>query len=476
MSGGGSQHRAESRHASAEPSSFTARAAIAAVVCWSSDLAIGKDSYRESRIEGDWRGIVRVGAVDWYFRVAIALQIRPKRSIWAEKICGVTFLAMDGDRSQTPVSLPPPMKMLSTTSLQSSETEKKPSVARNGDEKREEWSARSVALFLDLYEEKYFEMDRGSFRSKDWEQLVDRFNMEGGGGKSVKQCRDKMDSLKKRHKLEKGRKASTGAETCSWVWFQKMDGMFGDHPKHQSVLLGPPDAVDMKFPADKFRITGGENVVIEEEESRRLVGSWREAKKILQELPLSAEERGKARTLLLEKKEEERLEYFEGDFEEVSHCLKLLVERASGHPTGMAGLVQMDFATASDIQRRLEEVLTDGRHQICGISCLQLKIVEAEEILYLKQTLCFILRTRLRDLILQLVSGNLAFRQLCSEGIYQVKFGRLAESDGTMSARSFKRILRISLLKHNPKPDLYNTTGSTVFSLYDVPLRIRFLQ
>nr|XP_024400336.1 uncharacterized protein LOC112294274 [Physcomitrium patens]PNR36064.1 hypothetical protein PHYPA_021914 [Physcomitrium patens] len=359
MSGGGSQHRAESRHASAEPSSFTARAAIAAVVCWSSDLAIGKDSYRESRIEGDWRGIVRVGAVDWYFRVAIALQIRPKRSIWAEKICGVTFLAMDGDRSQTPVSLPPPMKMLSTTSLQSSETEKKPSVARNGDEKREEWSARSVALFLDLYEEKYFEMDRGSFRSKDWEQLVDRFNMEGGGGKSVKQCRDKMDSLKKRHKLEKGRKASTGAETCSWVWFQKMDGMFGDHPKHQSVLLGPPDAVDMKFPADKFRITGGENVVIEEEESRRLVGSWREAKKILQELPLSAEERGKARTLLLEKKEEERLEYFEGDFEEVSHCLKLLVERASGHPTGMAGLVQMDFATASDIQRRLEEVLTD---------------------------------------------------------------------------------------------------------------------
>jgi len=89
------------------------------------------------------------------------------------------------------------------------------------------------------------------------------------------------------------------------------------------------------------------------------VGSWREAKKVLQELPLSPEERGRARTLLLEKKEEERLEYFEGDFEEVCHCLKLLVERASGHSSGMSGILQMDFAAASDIQRRLEEVLTD---------------------------------------------------------------------------------------------------------------------
>ena len=255
---------------------------------------------------------------------------------------------MEGDRSQTPVSLPPPpMSMLSTASLPPiSETEKKPSVVRNGEEKREEWSARAVALFLDLYEEKYFEMDRGSFRSKDWEQLVERFNMEGGGGKSVKQCRDKMDSLKKRHKLERGRKASTGAETCSWMWFDKMDGMFGEHPKHQGVLLGPPDAVEMKFPADKFRITGGENVITEEEESRRLVGSWREAKKVLQELPLSAEERGKARTLLLEKKEEERLEYFEGDFEEVSHCLKLLVERASLHSSGLSSQSSAHFWVA----------------------------------------------------------------------------------------------------------------------------------
>ncbi|XP_024392159.1 uncharacterized protein [Physcomitrium patens] len=269
---------------------------------------------------------------------------------------------MDSDRSQTPlpVSLllpPPPMSMLSTSSLQHPELEKNLTV-RNVEEKREEWSARAVALFLDLYEEKYFEMDRGGFRSKDWEQLVERFNMEGGCGKTMKQCRDKMDSLKKRHKLERGRKASTGAETCSWVWFDKMDGMFGDHSKHQGILLGPPEASDVKFSADKFRIAGGENVIMEEQ-SRRIVGSWREAKKVLQELPLSAEERGKARTLLLEKKEEERLEYFVGDFEEVSFCLKLLVERASIQSSGDAGVIQMDFAVASDIQRRLEEVLTD---------------------------------------------------------------------------------------------------------------------
>lgn len=232
------------------------------------------------------------------------------------------------------MSLPPQMSMLSTVSLPPSENEKKPSLLKNGEEKREEWSARSVALFLDLYEEKYFDIDKGNFRSKDWEQLVDRFNMEGGGGKSVKQCRDKMDSLKKRHKLERGKKASTGAETCSWIWFEKMDGMFGDNPKHIGMLLGPPDSVDTKFAGEnKFRIGDGQNLM-EDDETRRLVRSWREAKKVLKDLPLSAEERGKARTLLLEKKEEDRLEYFEGDSEEIAHCLKMLVERSSFYPSG----------------------------------------------------------------------------------------------------------------------------------------------
>uniref|UniRef100_A0A7I4D516 Myb/SANT-like DNA-binding domain-containing protein n=1 Tax=Physcomitrium patens TaxID=3218 RepID=A0A7I4D516_PHYPA len=295
-------------------------------------------------------------------------------------IGALDWVAMEDDRSKSPLPVsvplpppPPPMSMLSTASLQPAETERKPTV-RNGEEKREEWSARAVALFLDLYEEKYFEMDRGSFRFKDWEHLVERFNMEGEGGKTVKQCRDKLDSLKKRHKLERGRKASTGAETCSWVWFDKMDGMFGDHVKHQGVLFGP-ELIDMRFTADKFRIAAGENIVTEEDHNRRLVGSWKEAKKVLQDLPLSAEERGKARTVLLEKKEEERLEYFVGDFEEVSHCLKLLVERASVHPPGSfrlsgmykpvyhspctPGVIQMDFAVATDIQRRLEEIIAD---------------------------------------------------------------------------------------------------------------------
>lgn len=76
--------------------------------------------------------------------------------------------------------------------------------------------------------------------------------MEGGGGKLVKQCWDKMDLLKKWYKLERGRKVSIGVEMCGWMWFDKMDGMFGDYFKYQSVLFGFFEVVEMKFFVDKF--------------------------------------------------------------------------------------------------------------------------------------------------------------------------------------------------------------------------------
>ncbi|KAH9562685.1 hypothetical protein CY35_05G084800 [Sphagnum magellanicum] len=259
------------------------------------------------------------------------------------------------------------------------ESEKKPmmmAVTKNGDEKREEWSERSVGLFLDLYEEKYFDMDKGSLRSKDWEQLVERFNLEAGGGKSVKQCRDKMDSLKKRHKLEKAKKAIAGAEKCTWLWFNKMDGLFGNNPKQNHALLSAmptaaaaagaasvtEEAVDTKCHVTMEPPETTTNTAMEGGDAknhRMMVRSWREAKKLLKELPLSAEERGKARTLLLEKKEEERLEYFDGDFEEITFCLKLLVERSSFNASASSGSIQMDYMMATGIQHRLEEILTD---------------------------------------------------------------------------------------------------------------------
>lgn len=54
---------------------------------------------------------------------------------------------------------------------------------------------------------------------------------EGGGEgdkrKSVEQCKNKIDNLKKRYKVETKRMSESG-DVSSWVWFEKMNHVFGD--------------------------------------------------------------------------------------------------------------------------------------------------------------------------------------------------------------------------------------------------------
>ncbi|MCO5576268.1 hypothetical protein L7F22_030077 [Adiantum nelumboides] len=90
-----------------------------------------------------------------------------------------------------------------------------------------EWPHKAVAVLLDIYVQKFF-AGRGCLRSKDWEEVMNKVNSECEGLKTLrnaKQCRDKVDSLKRRYKAEK-RKAVNGEEV-TWPFFDKLDDMMG---------------------------------------------------------------------------------------------------------------------------------------------------------------------------------------------------------------------------------------------------------
>lgn len=90
-----------------------------------------------------------------------------------------------------------------------------------------EWTPKAVGILLDSYAQK-FSVGRGYLRTKDWEEVVNNVNTQGDGMKfykSMKQCRDKVDSLKRRYKMEK-RKAVNGT-AVTWPFFTKLDEMMG---------------------------------------------------------------------------------------------------------------------------------------------------------------------------------------------------------------------------------------------------------
>ncbi|KAL4557383.1 hypothetical protein LXL04_035559 [Taraxacum kok-saghyz] len=95
---------------------------------------------------------------------------------------------------------------------------------------REEWSDTAIAILLDSYTDKYMALNRSNLRGKDWE-VVAELVAEGcdkHSRKSIEQCKNKIDNLKKRLKLETQRMESNGGSVSNWVWFKKMEKVFGN--------------------------------------------------------------------------------------------------------------------------------------------------------------------------------------------------------------------------------------------------------
>ncbi|KAH7387076.1 hypothetical protein KP509_16G004000 [Ceratopteris richardii] len=84
-----------------------------------------------------------------------------------------------------------------------------------------EWPDKAVSVLLKTYAEK-FSADRGYLRTQDWQDVAFAVNCVcSGTPKTLKQCRDKVDSLKRRYKIEK-RRAITGGDV-SWPFFHRLD-------------------------------------------------------------------------------------------------------------------------------------------------------------------------------------------------------------------------------------------------------------
>ncbi|KAG6769715.1 hypothetical protein POTOM_025376 [Populus tomentosa] len=111
---------------------------------------------------------------------------------------------------------------------------------------REEWSDVAIGCLLDAYMEKFTQLSRGNLRGRDWEEVAAMVKQ----GKSVEQCKNKVDNLKKRYKLERHRITTGSISTSHWPWFQKMEDIVGNS---LPIKVAPPAPA----PADEDNGGGG---------------------------------------------------------------------------------------------------------------------------------------------------------------------------------------------------------------------------
>ncbi|KAM7264355.1 hypothetical protein ACFE04_002038 [Oxalis oulophora] len=79
------------------------------------------------------------------------------------------------------------------------------------------------------YMDKFTQLNRGNLRGRDWEEVAVVVSERcEKNSKSVEQCKNKVDNLKKRYKLERNRMINGSASTSHWPWFKKMEDIVGN--------------------------------------------------------------------------------------------------------------------------------------------------------------------------------------------------------------------------------------------------------
>lgn len=94
--------------------------------------------------------------------------------------------------------------------------------------KRDEWSEEAVCTLLDAYESKWLLRNRAKLKGNDWEDVAKQVSTRSSGVKSHKtqsQCKNKIESMKKRYRSEAASICNPGSGLSSWPFFARMNGL-----------------------------------------------------------------------------------------------------------------------------------------------------------------------------------------------------------------------------------------------------------
>ncbi|GFZ02430.1 sequence-specific DNA binding transcription factor [Actinidia rufa] len=88
--------------------------------------------------------------------------------------------------------------------------------------KRDEWSEGAVSTLLEAYEAKWVLRNRAKLKGQDWEDVARHVSSRANETKSPKtqtQCKNKIESMKKRYRSE----SAAVSEASSWPLFPRLD-------------------------------------------------------------------------------------------------------------------------------------------------------------------------------------------------------------------------------------------------------------
>ncbi|KAL8213724.1 hypothetical protein R6Q57_003173 [Mikania cordata] len=116
------------------------------------------------------------------------------------------------------------------------------------------WTEEATETLVEAWGRRYLELNRGNLRQKDWQEVADAVNDSHGRTKKTRrtdfQCKNRIDTLKKKYKVEKARVTGSDREFSSnWPFYSRMDTLIGAAAtgKKSSSSLSPPTGIPLSY-------------------------------------------------------------------------------------------------------------------------------------------------------------------------------------------------------------------------------------
>ncbi|CAA0839404.1 sequence-specific DNA binding transcription factors [Striga hermonthica] len=135
--------------------------------------------------------------------------------------------------------------------LTESSTPQPPAPAKQPPFREDCWSEEATWTLVDTWGRRYLELNRGNLRGKDWQEVADAVNSLHGHTKKTRrtdvQCKNRIDTLKKKYKVEKAKISDPTAST--WPFFSRLDFLIGSaNANKQHSRPAPPAASPVQTP------------------------------------------------------------------------------------------------------------------------------------------------------------------------------------------------------------------------------------
>lgn len=108
------------------------------------------------------------------------------------------------------------------------------------------WSEEATGTLIEAWGRRYVDLNRGNLRQKDWQEVADAVNARHGHSKKTHrtdvQCKNRIDTVKKKYKIEKARISSGGGGgggASPWVFFDRLDALIGSSSSSSSAGKKP---------------------------------------------------------------------------------------------------------------------------------------------------------------------------------------------------------------------------------------------